>query len=855
MFRATLSSLRIHRRRFVATVLAVVLGVGFLTGTTMLNDTIDATVTNLWRVASASTDVVVRGPAIYTTNAGRTQYASLPDSALERVRAVPGVASAEARKNANHVQLLAPDGSGRAEGRGGGYVRSWPGDERFSLNRIVEGRAPAALGELVIDHGLAADSGYGLGDAAFVSTPGGRVELRIVGLSERARDDGSRGWTTMGATVEQVQRLADQVGQVDAVDVIAADGVSPAELAERIDAAAVAPSADVATSAEVEAENEARFRQQMLLFTRLLVLFAGVALLVTAFIIANTFGILVAQRSRELALFRAIGATRRQVLASVLTEAAAVGVVASLIGVAVGVVLARGGLAGLDALGLRLPTSGFVARAVRARDAFGIGLAVTLAAATPPAIRATRVPPIAALRAAAIDTSGASRLRVAGGALLLAGAAVAVWPAFGGGVSDLDTLPRIGGGVAAAIGGVLVLGPVLVRPVVAAVAWPLPRLRGTTGRLARQNARRSPRRTASSIAALTVGVALVAFITVLAASVRTSIHQSFAGGFGGDLLVRPDRGGGSFGADPALRTELAALPEVEAITALTGAAAGDLRPDGNGVAVQVAGIDPAGYLRLFDLDVTDGSLDDLGDDGLILDRTVAADRGVGVGDEVTLVSQRAERVPFRVAALVDEQALLPDWATSHAGIRRLTDSSGELLLALATTGADDEARAAVERVVERHPTMVVQSPSEYTADESDDITSVLNLLYVLLAMSIVIALIGITNTLSLSVHEHTREIGLLRAVGAGRAQVRAIIRWEAVLIGVVGALVGLAVGVGAGWIIVRSLGGVGLIAFTAPLRPMAAIVVTGAVIGVIAAIRPARTASRVDIVSAIADEG
>jgi putative ABC transport system permease protein len=841
----------LHRRRFVATVLAVILGVGFLTGTRMLNDTIDDNLGRLWRASSASTDVVVRGPALYTTNQGRTQYATLPDTEVAALRAVDGVAAAEPRKNASDIELLGPDGR-EAQGRGGGYIRSWPTDPRFALDKIVAGTAPDGLGQVVIDREFADRNGFSVGADAVVVTPTGRVTLRVVGLSDRADDNSQRGWGALGATVAQVQALAAQPGALDAVDVIAEPGVSPEDLVQRIESAGLGERASVATSEDVEAENGARFRTQLALFTQLLLLFSAVALFVTAFIIANTFGILVAQRTRELALFRAIGATRRQVLASVLTEAAAVGAVASLLGILAGAGLAWAALNGLGALGLRLPSVGLVVHWSRGVEAVVVGLAVTLLAALLPAIRATRVAPIAALRSAEVDTSGHSRFRIGAGVAATLVGVVLFAPAFGAAPS-LDVMPQIGIGLAITLVALLVLGPIVVRPLVTVLAAPLPLLGGITGRLARQNASRSPRRTASTVAALTIGVALVGFITVLASSARASITQSISGGFRGDYLVQPDGRSGSFGADDTLRTQLAALPEVQAVTGITGTSGQLTLPDGATVATPIAGIDPATYGDLFDLPVVAGSLDDLGDDGLVVDRTVAADLGVGLGDRVEAVSVRSLRATYVIRALVAEDALLPDWATTTAGIARIHSQPSDLLVAVRTTGDASSARAALQTVVDRFPTMTLQDTGEYTADASGDIGTILNLLYALLAISIVIALIGITNTLSLSVHERTRELGLLRAVGMGRGQIRALIRWEAALVAVIGTVLGLAAGLGIAFTIVRALRGQGMSVFAVPVPAMAAIVVGGAVLGVLAAARPAARASKVDVVTAISE--
>lgn len=354
MLRTSLTSLWFHRRRFVATGLAVVLGVGFLVGTSILTDAIDS-VSGRWRESSAETDVVIRGPALYTTNQGRVQYDSVPEEVAERVAAMAGVAAVNPRNFTNQVVLL--DRTGRqVSGWQGRFVRSWPASERFALNELEAGRPPLGLGELSMDEKMAADLGFQVGDELTVLTHDGRRTMRLVGITgQDVVDFGDGRPGAMAVSLAQAQALAGEEGRLDGIDVIAEPGVSVGSLAERIEAATKGDRVRAMTMAEVEEERAAEFRQRTRFFTALLLLFSAIALFVSAFIITNTFGILVSQRTREHALLRAIGASRAQLAGSVLIEAAIVGVLAGALGVAAGFGLAWAALNGLGSLGLPLP--------------------------------------------------------------------------------------------------------------------------------------------------------------------------------------------------------------------------------------------------------------------------------------------------------------------------------------------------------------------------------------------------------------------------------------------------------------------------------------------------------------------
>ncbi|MCB0978448.1 MAG: ABC transporter permease, partial [Acidimicrobiales bacterium] len=759
MLRVSLASLWFHRRRFLATGLAVILGVGFLVATSTISDAIESA-SGRWRDSSAETDVVIRGPALYTTNQGRTQYDSVPESIAAQVAAMSGVEAVNARNFTNQVVLLDRRG-GQVTGWQGRFVRSWPSAPRFALNEIEEGRPPRALGELTMDASMASDLGFGVGDEVTVLTHDGRRTMRIVGTTGHdVVDFGDGRPGAMSVSLEQAQVLAGERGRLDGLDVIAAPGVSASELADRIETEASSKHVRAMTMAEVEEEQAAEFHQRTRFFTALLLLFSAIALFVSAFIIANTFGILVSQRTREHALLRAVGASRAQLALSVLAEAAVVGVVAGGLGVAAGVGLAWGALNGLGGLGLPLPGKlPLRVGPTQALEAVIAGLGVTVAAASLPAVRAMKVRPLVSLRAADVDTADRSRSRIVSGiaAAGLGGALAA--PAFTSS-PPLSAMNRIGIGLGLLLIAVIILCPTITGPAVRLLGASLLR-GGAVGQIAAENARRNPRRTAATISALTVGVALVGFITVLASSAQTSVKAQLRDVFRGDFLVAPSQNRTRLGVDPVLADRLAAVEGVAATTALTGTTGQVTLPDGPNLGGTIAGIDPESYQRLFRLELSSGDIGQLSADSILVNRVVARDNGLSVGDRVEVISYETKRASFRIAGTFDEQSLLAPWATTIEGMDRLTARRSTQLVAVDVAGVQPaQVRPLLDKVVADFPTMTVQDREQYSGDTVEDIDEILNLLYALLAVSIVIALVGITNTLSLSVHERTREIGL-----------------------------------------------------------------------------------------------
>jgi putative ABC transport system permease protein len=544
-------------------------------------------------------------------------------------------------------------------------------------------------------------------------------------------------------------------------------------------------------------------------------------------------------------LLRALGAGRAQVVRSVVLEALLIGVVASVAGLAGGIAVAGLLKAMFDAFGFALPAGGLTISATSMIVPLVTGTVVTVGASLAPALRASRVPPLAAMRAVAVDDSGAAPVRaVVGGVLLVAGVALTVV----GAVGDAG-LAFAGLGALVTLVGVVVFGPVVARAASGAIGAPVRRWRGVTGALARENARRSPRRTAGTASALMVGVAVVTLFTVFAASLKTSINNAVERSFAGDLAVTT----GAFGSalSPQLATELAALPDV---SAAAGLGRGVARIGGQDESVTVA--DPAPLSKVLDLDVEAGALESLGADGLAVSSSTADRHHWTVGREVPVTFTDGTTTDLRVGAIFGEDDLTGAYVLPRAAWapHAVQDLDSAVYVALADGVPLAQGKAAVEQVAGRYGGPDVLDRAGYVAESTSRINIVLGLVYVMLALAVVIALLGIANTLSLSILERTRELGVLRAIGATRARLRSMVRWESVIIALFGTIGGLGVGLFLGWALTAVALDVGGGAFTAPIGSLAVVLVAGGLAGVLAAVRPARRAGRLDVLAAIATE-
>ena len=840
MLNVTLKSLRAHRRRLAGTFLAVFLGIAFLSGTLVLGDTLRANFDTHFADASAGTDAVVRSRATIDAPGGRgpdlEERAPVPASLADRLRTVPGVAAAEPSIE-GYGQLIGSDGEAVGGNGPPRLAGNWITDPELNPYRLVEGRAPQAGDEVVVNRGAAEAGKLGVGDATIVQTPE-PVRVTVVGIATFGTEDGFGAVTFTAFTLPGAEtHVAERPGTASSIVVRADDGVGQEELAARL-RPLVGEGNEVLTGEQFTAESTDEIGRQFLnLFTTFLTVFAGVALLVATFSIYNTFSILVAQRSRESALLRALGAARSQLVVSVVVEALVVGLVASAAGLAGGVAIA-GLLKGLfDSFGFSLPAGGLVFGASTAVIAMAVGSVVTLVAGLWPAVKASRVAPVAALRESSAEAAHISRARAVAGAVLTALGVTVV-------LSSLDTLAVAGLGAVLTMVGVVVFGPVVARAAARVVGWPLPRLRGVTGALARENAMRNPRRTSGTAAALMVGVGMVTLFTVFAASIRASIDESVSRSFGGDLVVSTGSFGGG-GLGPALAGELDSMPEVG--TAV-GLGQGVAEVDGKGRRVTV--VDTASLPRVLDLDVRLGSIERLGHGGLAVSEDEAEERGWSLGSPVPVRAVDGSTTTFTVGAVYGGGDVAGDYVVDREAWP--SDLDTQVLVGLAPGVSLDEGKAAVTRVTDAAGGASVLDREEYVASAAQGVDMMLGIVYVLLFLAIVIALMGIANTLSLAIHERTRELGLLRAVGQTRAQLRSMVRWESVIVALFGTAGGLGLGVFLGWALVQAASAEGFATFAAPAGQLLVVLAAGAVAGVLAGLRPARRAARLDVLQAIA---
>jgi putative ABC transport system permease protein len=846
MFALTVKSIQANKTRFILTSLAVLLGVAFMAGTFVLTDTIKKSYDQISASVYHSTDAVVRSSQVIDSGGqGATTRGTISASTLATVRAVKGVQAAEPQQLGIAVVV----------GRNGNLLDAnpnssvplalgWQDTPALNPMRLVSGHAPRAPDEIVIDRASAQKGHFGVGDAVHVVSPAGSQEYRIAGIATYGGADNAAGAQVVAFTQETASRVIGTPGRYSAIEVVAAPGYSQQQVATNIRAAIHEPATQVITGAQAAAEARRETGASLRFVNIFLLTFAIVALVVGSFVIYNTFTITVAQRTKETALLRAIGAKRRQVMRSIRLEALLTGIFASTAGVILGIGLAQGLRFVLSAFGMELPSGSSVIEPRTVVVSMLTGIVVTVAAAWLPARRAARVAPIEALRDTALDTSAHSKRRVLFGVATGAVGGVLIAKGLSG-----ASVKAVGLGALAVFVGVAMLGPMISRRFSRIVGWPLPRVRGMSGTLARENAMRNPRRTAATSSALMIGVALVAFITVFAATAKSSVATSVDSAIKSDWIVTTQFGMG--GLSPSVAQRIDALPETGAVTVLRYF---DAKVDN--ATTQASAIDPTRVERTLRLDVRTGSIGALGSHDVAVRAEVAKKKDLHLGDTVTLFFPETGDQRFRVVATYGTQQPLGDYAISLQAFDAnvATHVDNDILVSGAPGVSKQQARQAIQRVLQDYPTAKLMTKSEFKGSIANQIDKILNLIYVLLAMALLIALFGIANTLALSVFERTREVGLLRAVGMSRSQVRSIVRWESVLIAMLGTALGTTIGLGFAWALVHAMKNQDLNTFTVPVHQLGLIVLAAALAAVVAAALPARRAARLDVLKAISNE-
>lgn len=838
----TLRNLAAHKVRLALTAVAVMLGVSFVAGTLIFTQTLQNAFNDLFSQVGKGTDVVVRGTAAFTSQEGQTDRRPVPESLLGRVRRVHGVA-----------QLL-PSITGYAAviGRDGKIVANtgpptigvaWHAIPELSPLHLAAGRGPRSAGEVAIDSATAAKAGYRPGDRVKILTRGPARVMTLVGVFRFGSLGNLAGATLTAFDPATAQRLLLKPGYLSEIDVHAAPGISQRVLRSRLQA--VLPRGfEAVTGAEVARENATMVQQALRFLNTFLLVFGFLAVFVGAFIIFNTFSMLVAQRTRELALLRAVGASRGQVTRAVMGEALGVGVFAATAGLGLGFGLAQLLRTLLSAFGFSLPASGLGLNAQAVAWSYAVGICVTLVAAYGPARRAAKTPPVAALRDDVAMPARSLRMRMAIGAAVTVAGCAMVAAGLARAFSGASTAALTGAGAGVVFLGVAMLAPAISRPVVRLLAAPFPRAFGTPGRLARQNAQRNPRRTAATASALMIGLALIGAVTVLNSSARVSIDNAVASGFGADYVVT-SRSFVPF--EPEVAGALARVPGVTAAVPLYVTSA---RMEGK---VQfVAAGNAAGIASALRLSVISGSAPP---DGTLVSQTLAETHHLRPGSLETVQFADGATVKTRVSGV---------YATSHVfsgvllPVALYRDNVNRPLVndvfVTAASGAGATVRKGLNSVLAGYPNLKLLDQTGLKGEAKNQIATLTNIILALLLLAVVIAAIGIVNTLALSVMERTREIGLLRAVGMSRRQLRRMVRLEAVVISVFGALLGLALGIAFGAAVRRSLASDGFTALSVPAAQLLGYLAGAAVIGMVAAVWPAWRAARLDVLNAIATE-
>lgn len=838
MRNVTLKNLLDHKLRLALTSLAVVLGVTFIAGTFVLTDTLHSTFTNLFGTVYQKIDFQVRGVAQFPSTAAANAVRNpVPESLLGKIRRQPGVEAADGNVE-GYAQFVGRDGSPISTGGAPTLGIGFNSNSSISNLRLVQGRPPTNSHEVVMDAGTAKKHHFNVGDRVRILTVRGSHVYTITGIAKFGTINNLAGSTIAAFSVPTAQRLVNEVGQFDFIDIVTKPGVDKAAVQHRI--ASILPrDVEVVTGQTVVLEQTSAVSQSLSFLTTILLIFALISLFVGSFTIFNTFSITVRQRTRDLALLRVVGASRRQVFRSVLAEAALVGTFSSLVGLGLGVLAALALQGLLRAVGITLPRGPLVFEARTVIVSLAVGIGVTVVSAIGPARRAVRIPPIAALSDRPTGGELFTRRQMIRGAVVTLVGVVLLVAGLAG-----STIVAVGVGAAVIFIGVAMLAPAVARPVSGAIGRPLARAFGVPGKLGRRNSMRSPRRTAQTASALMVGLALVSAISVFGASTTRSVTSTVDQAIRADILITASGGGLS----KTVPGRVAAVPGVKT----TAVVYRDQFEFQHSIETLTGGPDH-GLGRTVILQMTSGSVDAMSRGQLLIDTTTANTRHLAVGDRVSVKFAATGRSTIRIGGIYKSNRLIGSFLVgdSYFSAHFQRPNPGGLLV---LTNGSSAVFHRVNAALRAYPNLNIQTRAQFEKSELNSLNQLLNLVYVLLALAVLIALLGIVNTLMLSVFERTHEIGLLRAVGMRRRQVRRMIRSEAVILAMFGALIGIVVGTGLGLALVASLRQQGITDMVVPAGRLVVLLVVSGVLGVVAATWPARRAAKLDVLAAIATE-
>ena len=852
MWRITLKGVIAHKLRYALTALAVVLGVSFMAGTLVLTDTIGRTFDGLFVSIYHSTDAVVRGSQSYNPSGSFTSQRPLLPLTLESTIAkVPGV-RAVAPSISGYAQLVAKNGQAIGNPAAGPPTigEAWIDVPALNPLRLLPGgHAPSAPNQVVIDKHSASVGHLKVGDDVVVLSKLAPATYVISGIATWGSADSPLGATITVFTPATAARVLGTPGMVNEFDVAASPGTSQYQVVTRIESALHDSRIQVISGQSITQEGQKSVRDALGFFNTFLMIFALIALFVGSFLIFNTFSITVAQRVRELALLRAVGASRRQITASVVGEASLIGVVASIIGLGVGILLAAGLKAVLGAIGISIPATGLVVTPRTVLVAILTGTVITVMSALLPARRAARVPPVAAMQDVVVEPQSTSLSRaLSGGLVTTVGAITLVLGLFS---HVANRAAFVGSGAAATFLGISILGPLMARPISRTIGAPLS-WRSTTGRLAQANAIRNPARTSSTASALMIGVAIVALMSIVASSTKASINAIIDSSMRADFVISSgDVTGATGGFSPALQEELSRLPEVATALGVRSSVATIF-----GTTSTLHAADPKSILELFNVGVTAGNVSTMGAHDIAVSTQVATARHLTLGSTVEVTFPMTGSQAFVVRGIFKDRAVAGDFfvpmSAAVANFPQQLDVQEYLKLAPGVSSS--AGRRAIESVLKSYPTATLLDQTQFKAQQAQQIDQMLNLVYGLLALAVIIALIGIANTLALSTYERRREMGLLRAVGMTRGQLRSAVRKEAIIISLLGSLQGLVVGLVFGWAMVRALGAQGVTILTIPITQLLFVTAIATIAGVIASVAPGHRAARIDVLRAVNSE-
>jgi putative ABC transport system permease protein len=839
-----------RKLRTALTAIAIVLGVAMVSGTYVLTDSIDQAFDAIFNDVRQGSDAVVTGRSAFDlTDGSGSEAPTLDEDLLDRVRTLPEVQQAEGGVDSESTVLIDEEGEaivGNAPSIGFSIAN---GNSPFNPLRLVEGGWPGS-NEIVIDEATAEKENFEVGDTISVQAEGAVQQYRISGLVRFGDTLSTIGDATLaGFDLPTAQRLYNKEGRLDEIAVSSNPNVTAEQLTTAIEGV-LPPTAQVRTG-QAQATEEASETNEFITFLQgFLLAFAGIALFVGSFVIANSLAITIAQRTREFATIRTIGASRRQVLGSIILEALVVGILASVAGLFLGLGLATVLFKLFDAVGFTLPNTGLVFQTRTIVVALSVGIVVTLLASLRPAIRATRVPPIAAVReGATLPESRFAPYRTVGASVLtLLGFAAIVYALFAPDLGTTSLLLWLGLGALLVFVGIALLSVKFIRPLAYALGWPATRIGGAAGTLARDNARRNPQRTASTASALMIGLALVTLVAVLAAGITSTFRGAVE-----DLWTNADyavTAQNNFSPIPASVSE--SIAEVPGVDAVGDVRTGDAQAYGK--QFFATAVSPP-LSTMLDMEWVEGAEDvlaELGDDGAVVDDGYAADHDLQRGSPIRLTFANGDKETYQVEGIFDPPAGGSPFGPvtiSAAEWDKHTENPRNLFSFVRMQGGQTEGNEArLEQALTEFPNAKAQTRSEFIDNQIAGLSAVLNILYVLLALSVVVSLFGIVNTLVLTVFERTREIGMLRAIGMTRRQIRRMIRHESVITALIGGFLGIILGVVLGALLVARID---FIDFTLPVGSLLVFTIATIAVGIIAAVWPARRAARLNVLEAL----